>query len=214
MILAAFRVPTLELCSALRDLAWRLARRLRVVGVMALGASPCALAAGPLPVPCTTCGVPFAAPGVASVMTRGNTLTVTQHPARAVLNWQSFDIAKGKAVRFAQPSSSAIALNRIHDDSPSEIFGKLSANGQIYLINHNGIVFGRSAEVDTNALVASSLDMDDAVFNKLGITGAINDAAGAKPAFAGSADAGAVKVAQGAELKSAEGAASCCWRRR
>jgi filamentous hemagglutinin len=205
MILAAFRVPTLELCSALRDLAWRLARRLRVVGVMALGASPCALAAGPLPVPCTTCGVPFAAPGVASVMTRGNTLTVTQHPARAVLNWQSFDIAKGKAVRFAQPSSSAIALNRIHDDSPSEIFGKLSANGQIYLINHNGIVFGRSAEVDTNALVASSLDMDDAVFNKLGITGAINDAAGAKPAFAGSADAGAVKVAQGAELKSAEG---------
>ncbi len=113
---------------------------------------------------------------------------------------------KGKTVRFKQPSSNAIALNRIHQDSPSEIFGNLTANGQIYLINQNGIVFGRScSRVDTQSLVASSLDMDDALFGKSGITGAINDAAGAKPAFAGSADAGAVTVARGAELKSAEG---------
>ncbi len=177
--------------------------------MLALGVVPCASqAGGPLPVPCASCGtggVPFAAPGVAGVITHGNVMTVNQHPSRAVLNWQSFDIAKGNTVQFQQPSSNAIALNRIFQNSPSEIFGKLKANGQIYLINQNGIVFGRSARVDTNSLVASSLDMSDAIFNNLGIAGAINDASEAKAAFAGSGDLGAVAVAPGAELRAAEG---------
>ncbi|MCC6706438.1 MAG: filamentous hemagglutinin family protein [Gammaproteobacteria bacterium] len=186
----------------------RAKRLLRGAPMVALAAAPFAVYAEPLPVPCSACGaghVPFAAPGVASVMTRGNTLTVTQHASRAVLNWQSFDIAKGRGVRFAQPSSNAIALNRIHQGSPSQIFGDLTANGQIYLINQNGIVFGRSARVDTQSLVASSLDMDDALFGKSGITGAINDASGAKPAFAGTGTLGAINVERGAELNSAEG---------
>jgi len=184
------------------------ARRLQSALVTVLAAAPFVVHAESLPVPCSACGpggTRFAAPGVASVLTRGNTLTVTQKPARAVLNWQSFDIAKGKTVEFKQPSSNAIALNRIHQNSPSEIFGNLNANGQIYLINQNGIVFGRSARVDTNSLVASSLDMDDAVFANLGIAGAINDPTGAKAAFAGHGALGAVTVAPGAELRSAEG---------
>ena len=173
-----------------------------------LAAAPFAVVAEPLPVPCAACGpgaVRFAPQGVATVKTLGNTMTVTQKPARAVLNWQSFDIARGKTVNFKQPSSNAIALNRIHQGSPSEIFGNLNANGQIYLINQNGIVFGRTARVDTNSLVASSLDMDDAIFENQGIAGAINHPDGAKPAFEGSGALGAVTVERGAEISSAEG---------
>ena len=183
---------------------------LRFVLMVALGAAPFALhAAGPLPVPCSSCGtggLGFAVPGVATVTTRGSAMTVTQKPARAVLNWQSFNIGKGNAVQFKQPSANAIALNRIFQDSPSEIFGKLSANGQIYLINQNGILFGRSARVDTNSLVASSLDMSDKIFNKPGIAGAINGTSGEQAAFAGGVGAhGPVTVARGAELRAAEG---------
>ena len=183
-------------------------QRVQSALVVLLAAAPFAVFAEPLPVPCAACGagaLKFSAPGVASVSTRGNTMTVNQKPARAVLNWQSFDIARGKAVNFKQPSSNAIALNRIYDSNPSEIFGNLNANGQIYLINQNGILFGRSAKVDTNSLVASSLDMTDEVFANSGITGAINTAGGAKPSFEGSGVLGAVTVAPGAELTSAEG---------
>ena len=183
-------------------------KRMRSLLMTLLSAAPFAVFAAPLPVPCTACGahgVNFAVPGVARIATKGNTLTVTQNPARAILNWQSFNIAKGNAVRFKQPSSNAIALNRIFQNSPSEIFGSLNANGQVYLINQNGIVFGRSAQVNTQSLVASSLDMDDHIFNRLGITGAINDPSGAKPAFAGTGELGAVSVEAGAKLTSAEG---------
>ena len=183
--------------------------RLRFVLMMSLTAAPFALhAAGPLPVPCSSCGgsgVGFAAPGVATVTTRGGAMTVTQKPPRAVLNWQSFNIGKGNTVQFKQPSANAIALNRIFQDNPSEIFGKLHANGQIYLINQNGILFGKGAQVNTNSLVASSLDMTDEVFNQRGIAGAINGPEGQQAAFAGSGERGPVTVAAGAELRAAEG---------
>ena len=173
----------------------------------------CGSAAGELPIPCASCGnnhVGFSAPNVAGAALNGNTLTVTQHPERAILNWQSFNIGRDNAVRFEQPSSNAIALNRIYQSDPSRILGQLSANGQIYLINQNGIVFGQTARVNTGSLVASALDMRDNVFSNLGITGAINDPAGAKPAFEttnylGAGPAGAVTIENGAQLRAANG---------
>ena len=67
-------------------------------------------------------------------------LRVDQASQNAILNWQSFSIGSGNSVVFQQPSSSAIALNRVLGNSASEIFGSLSANGQGGLIDLSGVV--------------------------------------------------------------------------
>ena len=82
----------------------------------------------------------------------------------ATLNWQSFNIGANGKVVFNQPSSSSIALNRIFDTNPSSSFGTLTANGQIYLINANGFLFGAGANVNVVGLLASSLNLIDATF--------------------------------------------------
>jgi filamentous hemagglutinin len=131
-----------------------------------------------------------------------NQMTIIQNSQRAILNWQSFNIGNGQTVRFDQRTgASSIALNRIFDQNPSLIQGNLIANGQVYLINHNGIVFGNGAQVNVGALVASTLDISDSAFNK-GI-GAITDGSAA---FAGgSIPDGFVRVEAGAQLTALTG---------
>ena len=100
--------------------------------------------------------------GAGSIAQSGNTTTVTQASQNLSLNWQGFNIGKQETVNFAQPSSSAIAVNRIFDTNGSQILGHLNANGQVYLINPNGILFGQGAQVNVGALVASTLNVNDA----------------------------------------------------
>ena len=97
--------------------------------------------------------------GAGSIVKQGLNTTVTQTSQSLSLNWQSFNIAKQETVNFVQPSASAVAINRISDTTASQIFGSLNANGQVYLINPNGILFGQNAQVNVGALVASTLDM-------------------------------------------------------
>jgi filamentous hemagglutinin family protein len=94
----------------------------------------------------------------------GSTLQVTQQSNRAVINWSSFDIAPGETTQFIQPSSSAIALNRVYSNSASQIEGNLTANGNIIIVNQNGVVFGSGAKVDVNSLVATSANITDNAF--------------------------------------------------
>jgi len=91
-------------------------------------------------------------------------LQINQATQKAVLNWQSFSIGSTEAVNFSQPSASAIALNRVLGNNPSEIFGRLSANGQVFLVNPSGVLFGRSASVDVGSLVATTLSISDQDF--------------------------------------------------
>ena len=133
-------------------------------------------------------------------------LTVTQQSQKAILNWRRFNIGRDASVTFRQPDASSTALNRIQQGSPSEIFGRLSANGQVYLINQNGVLFGRGAVVDTHALTVSTLNISDSVFND-GITNAINQPQD-NAAFA--ADPGmdpnaTIEVQSGAVLRTDEG---------
>src|SRR5690606_3546499 len=86
-----------------------------------------------------------------------NQLTIDQAATKAIIDWQTFNIGSQAAVQFNQPTASSTALNRIHDASASAIFGRLNANGNIYLINNNGILFGSGAQVNTHGLVASTL---------------------------------------------------------
>lgn len=100
--------------------------------------------------------------GSGSIAQSGTTTTVTQSSQSMSASWQSFNTARGETVNFVQPSASAVAVNRIHDTNPTQFFGQLNANGQVYLINPNGILFGAGAQVNVGGLVASTLDMSDA----------------------------------------------------
>lgn len=105
------------------------------------------------------------AAGTGSISQAGNTTTITQTSQNLSLNWQSFNIARQETVNFVQPSASAIAVNRIFDTNGSQILGQLNANGQVYLVNPNGILFGQGAQVNVGSLVASTLDVNDASLN-------------------------------------------------
>jgi filamentous hemagglutinin family protein len=99
--------------------------------------------------------------GSGQIQQVGNTTTIVQNSPTLNLNWQSFNIASNQTVNFLQPGSSAIAINRIFSSTPSEIYGHLNANGQVWLINPNGVLFGQSAQVNVGGLVASTLDLDN-----------------------------------------------------
>lgn len=90
-----------------------------------------------------------------------HTMLVTQGTDKAIINWRSFSIAAGETVRFQQPNSASVALNRVTTATPSEIFGSLSANGKVFLVNASGVMFGRNASVDVGGLVASTLNIAD-----------------------------------------------------
>jgi filamentous hemagglutinin family protein len=89
--------------------------------------------------------------------------TVTNSP-NAIINWQNFSIAQNEITRFIQQNSQSAVLNRIIGQNPSEILGQLASNGKVFLINPNGIVFGAGAVVDTQGLIASSLNLSDRDF--------------------------------------------------
>ena len=142
---------------------------------------PASVYAGELPVPSAA----LATLGRADQVVNGNKMTINQYTNQAILNWQSFNIGKENTVQFKQPSSSAVALNRIFQDDPSRIFGKLTANGQVYLLNQNGFVFGRDSQVNVNTLVASTLDISDETFQR-GVTKVINQ--DGRPALIGTGE--------------------------
>jgi filamentous hemagglutinin family protein len=102
--------------------------------------------------------------GGAAVSSGNGSMTVTQTSQNAVLNWQQFNIGQGEAVRFVQPNSSAVALNRVLGADPSSILGSLSANGKVFLVNPNGILFGAGASVNVGGLVASTRNISDSDF--------------------------------------------------
>ena len=96
--------------------------------------------------------------GNGQISSSGNTTTVTQSSQNLSLNWQTFNIAPQETVDFVQPSTTAVAVNHILGNSGSQILGHLNANGQVYLINPNGILFGAGSQVDVGGLVASTLE--------------------------------------------------------
>ncbi len=93
-------------------------------------------------------------------------VVINQHTDKAVINWNNFDNNAGEHTEFRQPSRNAATLNRIGGTAPTNIDGKLTANGNVVVVNPNGIVFGRNAKVDVGGLVASTADIADENFMK------------------------------------------------
>jgi filamentous hemagglutinin family protein len=139
-----------------------------VVAIRALLAGGLAVGAAHAELPMPN-AVELASHGHATASINGANMTIKQTTDRATLEWQSFNIGAGNKVNFQQPSSTSVALNNIHQADPSRIMGQLTANGQVYLVNQNGFVFGKDSQVNVNALVASSLGISQEVFDR-GIT--------------------------------------------
>lgn len=93
-----------------------------------------------------------------------SSMTVTQTSNKLSLNWQSFDIASGQSVVFNQPAATSIVLNRVIGQNPTTIAGTLNANGQVFVVNPAGVVFGSGAAVNVGGLVASSRPISDLDF--------------------------------------------------
>lgn len=105
------------------------------------------------------------AAGNVSIGTAGNTMTITQSTQNAIVNWNSFSIGPSNIVNFVQPNSSSAILNRVTGNTPSTIAGQLNANGQVYLINPNGIAITKTGVVNVmGGFVASTLNITDEDF--------------------------------------------------
>ncbi len=119
--------------------------------------------------------------GQATVVQTGPAaLNINQSTASAVINWQTFDLGSAASVNFAQPSTSSATLNRVLDSNPSQIFGKITAPGQVFFSNPNGMVFGKDASVDVGSLTATTHSISNAdfmagqySFDRAGATGSI-----------------------------------------
>ena len=104
--------------------------------------------------------------GAGSIEQSTQDMVIQQESQRLITNWQGFSIGSAESVQFIQPNSDAIALNRVIGVDPSIILGKLSANGQVFLSNPSGVVFGAGAVVDVHGLLATTLNISDADFLK------------------------------------------------
>ncbi|MHB1121939.1 MAG: two-partner secretion domain-containing protein [Ramlibacter sp.] len=124
--------------------------------LVALSLSLCAATGHAAPVGATLVS------GTGSIAQSGATTTIHQSSQKLSLNWNSFNVAPQETVDFLQPSAAAIAVNRILDTNGTQILGQVTANGQVWLVNPNGILFGQGAQVNVGGLVATTLDVNDA----------------------------------------------------
>ena len=102
--------------------------------------------------------------GSATINQGGSTTTINQVTDRAIINWDGFSIGSTESVLFNQPGTTAVALNRVIGADASQILGTLTANGNIFLVNPNGILFGAGSQVDVAGLAATTLDIDNDAF--------------------------------------------------
>lgn len=160
--------------------------------------------------------------GGGSIDQSGLNTTIRQQTDRMAIDWQSFNVAADEKVKFIQPDSSSIALNRVLSHTGSEIHGQIEANGHILLVNPNGVFFGEYSRINVGGMIASGLQVDPNDFmngnftltamegtdGKVINSGIINAATGGSVTFVGqqvknegliSAKLGAVNLAAGKE---------------
>src|SRR5882757_4013222 len=92
-------------------------------------------------------------------------VTVNSTTNNTIINWNTFNIGAGESVRFNEPSSTSIVLNRVTGGlGPSEILGTLTANGRVFVINRDGVLFGPNAVINTAGFLASTNDIRNSDF--------------------------------------------------
>ena len=91
-------------------------------------------------------------------------MAINQSSAKAIVNWQTFNVGANAKVNITQPSSTSVLLNRVQSSDPSQIFGQIKANGQVFLTNPNGVYFAPGSSVDVGSFTATTHGIGDADF--------------------------------------------------
>jgi len=120
---------------------------------------------------CTSTTLSFATPtggvvtsGNAAITQSGMVTNINQSTQKASINWSTFSIGSTETVNFNQPNTSSITLNRVIGNEKSVIDGALNANGQVWILNSNGVLFGKNASINTSGLIATTKSLSDADF--------------------------------------------------
>lgn len=99
--------------------------------------------------------------GNVNISQSGSNTIINQNTDKAIINWNSFDVNKGESVLFNQNSSSSIILNRVTNGLPTNIFGNISANGNVFILNQAGVLVGNGASINTNSFLAGAANISD-----------------------------------------------------
>ena len=102
--------------------------------------------------------------GIANISQSGNVTNINQSTQKASINWNNFSIASNETVNFNQSNVNSVTLNRVIGNEKSIIDGALNANGQVWILNSNGILFNKSAKINTAGLLATTAQLSDKDF--------------------------------------------------
>ncbi|RXJ67421.1 hypothetical protein CRV08_10865 [Halarcobacter ebronensis] len=102
--------------------------------------------------------------GSATINQSGSVTNINQSSQKASINWNKFSIDKNETVNFNQPNVNSITLNRVVGNETSVINGALNANGQVWILNSNGVLFGKNASINTSGLLATTKNISDLDF--------------------------------------------------
>jgi filamentous hemagglutinin family protein len=134
--------------------------------------------------------------GSATIVNASPTQTViNQSSKKALINWNSFSVSSGSSVQFNQPNSKSLTVNRVTGADASVINGTLQANGNVWLLNANGVLFGKGSQVNVGSLLATTSDISDDDFKNGNYT--------FKPSANGNASVvnkGTIAVSQGSSV--------------
>lgn len=157
--------------------------------------------------------------GKGTIQAEGHQMIVDQQSHKLITNWESFNVGAQEGVTFRQPDQNAIALNRVIGNEGSSILGRIDANGQVFLVNPNGVLFGQGAQVNVGSLVASTLNISNEDFKagryvfagdsaaQVGNAGSIQAAAGGTVALLGAqvGNTGTIQATEGSAALAAGG---------
>ncbi|MEJ0018321.1 MAG: filamentous hemagglutinin N-terminal domain-containing protein [Acetobacteraceae bacterium] len=102
--------------------------------------------------------------GTAAISRTATNTQIDQSTQRAAIDWKTFNVGSQQSVTFNQPSASAMTLNRVTGPDPSHIAGRITANGQIVLVNQSGVTFHKGAQVNAAGVMVSAANISNANF--------------------------------------------------
>jgi filamentous hemagglutinin family protein len=102
--------------------------------------------------------------GAATIAGQGTAnVTVTQTSQDAIINWQTFNIGAGETTQFVQPNANSVVLDRVTGGlRPSTIYGTLTSNGEVFLVNPDGVLIGPTGKINTSSFLATTHDISNA----------------------------------------------------
>ena len=103
--------------------------------------------------------------GSGTITQSPNETTITVNTSRSITDFNEYNIGANQEVHYQSTVGQANNLSRVTGGDESQILGKLTSNGvNVYLVNPNGVLFGKNAVVDVPNLVVSTSDISDRNF--------------------------------------------------